>query len=365
MHETNTEKPDQKLGDQKLKLAGYAYLLGDGAMYAAAKLRGESLVGNKLGAISWGVGGLAAARYGNPDAEKRLAILGEKLRAHLAQQGVAIPDDVRAQNTLLRHPGLWESCENFLYQHPSEILNAGYALGAATLVKGALPELGKTVSALPFRGKPLSTELWIGITVLIGALSGLFIKEDKEAPARAKGHGFVAETVAAIQEKPLRFSSAFYTLNNVFLAGRAWRDFSGRNTTFASATIKPHVASTLQLATYLFGNAMLMLSSRNQLDTKTQMPHEHLVQLEDAAARIVSAQPAAMQQALLGDLSLYLAAQKGVEQEAPEIAQTLANRLTELTQARAQSAVADVSWAAREKAKSARADMELSEPVRG
>lgn len=347
---TLSAQNDDSLRDRKLKVAGYAYLLGDAAMYGAAAARGEKLAGNKLAAASWAAGGVGAAIYGNPSSEKKLGIQARKLETYLKQQGVTIPDSVREQNALLKSPTLWEHITGFLYEHPSEILNAGYAIGAATLIKSAIPSLGKTHSLLGTGGHKLSTDFWIGATVLGGALGGLFLKEDPQAREKAKdaGNGAFARAKAWVIEKPLRFSSALYTANNMFLAGRAYQDFSARGTHIGA--MKPHYFSTLQLATYLFGNAMLLMSSRDQFEGKV-MPMEHLAQMEDAAARVIAAQPAQVQQELLTNVSRYMAEQKNIDLDAPQLAQALANRITQLTGERVQQAANTVSWTAREQAR--------------
>lgn len=354
---TLSAQNDDSLRDKKLKLAGYSYVLGDAAMVAASASREgmKGLKGGISGGAIWAAGGIAAARYGNPDDEKRLSILAGKLEQHLKQQGVTIPDTVREQNALLKSPTLWQKVENFLYQHPSELLNASYAIGAATILKSSFGQTDKKLFPAKF-GKgamqSVNTEFWIGSLVLAGALGGLLIKEDKHAGERAENQTGLGKIKAYFQEKPLRWSGTLYTANNAFLGLRAWQDFQGIKPggDFAGKSFKPHYFSTLQLATYLFSNAMLMMSSRDQMENRQWSP-QHVAQIEDAGARIIAAQPAEMQQALLADMSRYLAEQKGVGQDAPQIAQALANRITQITGERAQQAANSVSWVAREQAR--------------
>lgn len=350
---TSSAQDDSKLGDKKLKLAGYSYVLGDAAMVAASATREgmKGLKGGISGGAIWAAGGIAAARYGNPDSEKRLSILSDKLEQHLKQQGVQIPDSVREQNALLKTPTLWQKVENFLYQHPSELLNAAYAIGAGTLLKSSFGQKGKTLlpSHVGVGGmQSVNTDFWIGALVLGGALGGLLIKEDKNAAEKPENQTGFGKVKAYFQEKPLRWSGTLYTVNNGFLGLKAWQDF--KEASKYSGAFKPHYFSTLQLATYLFSNSMLMMSSRNQMGNQT-LGSEQLAQLEDASARIIAAQPGQVQQALIADMSHYLAEQKIVGQDAPQIAQALAHRITEITGERTQQAAASVSWVEREKAR--------------
>ena len=346
------QNADQKLGDQKLKLAGYSYVLGDAAMVGRHAVRGgwEKAREGIAGGTIWALGGLAAGRYGNPNADKQLELIANKLERHLNKNGITIPDGIREQNALLKKETLWQRVEDFLYEHPSEMLNGAYALGAGMLVKQGLQERAAGTHTLML-GSKVSTTFWMGVIVSTGALIGLLAKEDPQAREKAKNGSALDKAVAFVREKPLRTTSALYFANNGFLAAAALDDYKNAKLggEFFGKAAKPHYFSTLQLATYLFSNAMLALSSRDQISG--DMDAQHLAQLEDAAARILAAQPGEVQQAMLSDMSRYLAEQKGVGQDAPKIAQDLATRLTQITGQRAQQAADTVSWAAREQAR--------------
>lgn len=349
---TTTATDDRSLGDKKLKLAGYSYVLGDAAMMAAGMARGKKFSEEVLGGAIWAAGGVAAARYGNPDSEKQLELLANKLERHLKKAGYGIPDEVRAQNTLLKKETFWQRIEDFLYEHPSEVLNGAYAIGAASILKDAIPKMKSPRELLPSHlGKGglqgMNTNFWIGALVLAGSVGGLLIKEDKHARENAKEGSTLDKVKAFFQEKPLRWSGTLYTANNLFLAAKAKQDWNKRGD---YAGLKPHLFSTLQLGTYLFSNIMLFLSSRDQIAPKG-MVAEDLARIEDAAARMIGAQVPQVQQALLADVSQYLATQKGVQQKPEEIAQALATRITEITGERMHQAAGKVSWAEREKAR--------------
>ena len=320
-----TPESDAPQRDHTLRLAGASYMLGDAAMMAAGHMRGQKNV--VAGAATWLAGGAAAAWYGNPNAEHQLRILAGRLVQHLEQNGIVIPTDVRAQSALLKEPTLWEKLENFLYAHPSEMLNTSYALGAGMLMR-----------------KGLSKDFWIGATILTGALSGLMITEDKDARKKAEGGSWLDKTMAFAREKPLRVSGTFYAVGNLFLAGKVAEDFGLRKSTYQGKAAQPYLFSTLQLACYLLSNSLLALSSRNQI-TEAGMGKEAMEGLEDAAARIIAAQPEQMKALLTQNISQFLAKEKGITQTPQEISTALYQRL-----ARVQVAAAPQSFAAREKA---------------
>lgn len=362
---TTPEHAEQsdRWAERRLKLAGAGYIVGDVAGVLANVVKGNSW-GSVGGFMTWLAGGIAAADFGNPDAEKRLAILSDKLGQHLRAQGVKIPTDEAGQSALLQQKSFLQRLNLFCYEHPSELLNAAYAVGAGMFLHEGIGQMrAQTHHLKPFSSKPLNDKFWMGVLVMGGALIGLFAKEHDhaqtadEAP-KSKG------PLAFITEKPLRVSAALYTANNGFLANSAWKDFQAARAGAYPKALKPHYFSLLTLCCYLSSNALLFGSHRDQLAGKT-LPPEQWARLTEAAAATLAAQSAPVQEAMLKDASQYLAAQPGVGKTAAEISQALANRLTELTQQRAQGAADSVSWAAREKAKLAQMGMDVSEPARG
>lgn len=343
----SAQNDDQKLGDKKLKMAGYSYMLGDAAMVGAEMARGNRFADAAKAGSIWFAGGLVAARYGNPSPDKQLELLSHKLEHYMKQQGAAIPETAREQNALLQHKGLWGNIENFLYEHPSQMLNGAYGVGAGFLIHKGIKQLKDGYKPLPGMGGKVANFLWMGGLVMAGALGGLLIKEDPQAREKAEGQGTIAKVKGYFTEKANRFPGFMYGVNNIPLAAQVLQDFRQHGT---KAGMKPHVFSATTLATYVFSNLMMQFSSRDQINEEG-FNTKQVAQLEDAAARVIAAQPVDRQQELLAGVSHYLAEQKGLGQNAPQIAQALANRITQLTGERAQQAANSVSWVAREQAR--------------
>lgn len=328
--QTHEKHNDEK--DVKLKLAGVGYTLGDAAMVAAGVLRKEvqadgsikreSFTNSATSALVWLAGGIAAAVFGNPGPEMQLKIQANRLQRHLKDKGIVIPDDVKARAELFRDNGLWDNAQEFLFEHPSELLNASYAVGAANLLWGGCKEIfeKKTHGFLP-RGKnalPMSDNAWIGGIILTGALIGLFVKEDKDAQKKAENKGPLEKAVAFVTEKPLRVTAALYGANNLFLAHKAWGDFKKRDELYTGETLKPHFFSGAQLMMYLFSNTMLFLSPRDQVNKKT-FDENGLTRLQEAAAEIIAAQPQEIRESLVKDMSEFMSKQAGITQKPEEI----------------------------------------------
>lgn len=346
---TNDNATPSRWQDKTLKAAGMSYVVGDVAMVAAGAARGKGVLGTVSGGATWLAGGIAAARYGNPDTQKQLEIQASKLEAYLRKKGVTIPEDARAQSALLAHKTVWGHVEQFMYEHPSELLNGMYLLGASMLLHEGITKdmakgAGKAAKDIIPKGlnlpafKNVSSTFWIGAVVSAGALLGLFVKEDPHARERLDDNaGWLEHATAFVKEQPLRASALLYTVNNGFLLHKVWEDFSARNGTFKSQAFKPHYASGLNLAAYLIGNGLLFASSRSQI-TKQGFAAEDMAKLENAAAAVIAAQSPETQKTLLADISAFMATQKGVTLPPEKIAADLAVRVGELTRDRLQMA---------------------------
>ncbi len=339
MRDATSDKEAPVSFERKLKLAGMSYMLGDAAMIGAGtvrkfkdpvtgELKREGFYKSALSASIWMAGGIVAALFGNPDKEMQLRIQASRLERHLQKQGVTIPEDVRARAELFKDRGLWEKTQEFLYEHPSEILNGSYAVGAANLIRGGVEQVfsKKTHGLLPGNGKlPMANDLWIGGLILAGALIGLCVKEDKGAVKKAEGKGPMEKAIAFVAEKPLRVTAGFYGVNNLFLASKAWQDFNQR-ALYQGEAMKAHYFSGTQLGCYLFSNLMLFLSPREQINHNSFNPSD-IAKLEDAAAALIANQPKEAQDSIIKSMSAFMSEQLGGAHSAETIATELRQRL--------------------------------------
>ena len=305
-----TESTFESMKNNSLRVAGYGYLVGDAALFGAGLARGDHK--EAFAGLLWAAGGLAAARYGNPDSDKVLEILGGRLGEYLREQGVAIPKDATTA-VLNKERGVIDRIEEFLYAHPSEMLNATYALGGAQMIGSAF-------------GKGASNNKWTAVSgalVTAGALAGLLIGEKKPDPENPP-QGLIGKAVSWIQEKPLRASGALYTLNNGALIMGALKD---------RKTHPDNWSSTLKFMTagsYIFANSMLSLSSKGHADNSNE-GHEAMSKLADASAHMIAAQPPQMQELLVQRVATYLSAQPEAQMKADDISKLLHDKLRQVS----------------------------------
>lgn len=337
MNQPTTDSAEQSTWrDKTLKAAGYGYLLGDAAMAASGLLKGGA--GRDIfraGAV-WSAGGIGAALYGNPNTEKQLEILAHKLEAHLTHRGAKVTDSERNNSELLRGKnGIGAKLDRFMHEHPSELLNAAYAVGASMLLHNGIKDFASS------KGKISAA---MGGLVLAGALSGLLIKEDPHAKAKADPSSITSRVAAAVREKPMRLSGALYWGGNIFTLANAINDKKEFGH-ISRGGIKPHHLSFLTVAAYVVSNGLLALSSRDQINEQKFKP-EHIAQLEQVAAEIIAAQPPQLQAALLTNVSHYLAQEKMVAMSPEELSKKLVARVSE-TSKRHLAQGAENNWASR------------------
>lgn len=298
----------ESLKEQSLKAAGYGYLLGDASLFASGMMSGrrkEALTG-----LLWGIGGLVLARYGSPDARKRLELLYNDLGDYLVSQGIAIPEGSPIHAAMKIHDGgVVDNIEQFFYRYPSQTLNALYAVGSAQLLASGLQH-GKGWDAAS------------GALVGTGALGGLLIPERKRETQEEQGKKDAGGLWAWLQEKPLRASGYCYMANNVTLT------LSALNEMRANPAQKSYWFKFLTVGSYVGANALLAMSSKDNVSAKKQdEQRQSLAELERVAAEVIAYQPPERRAALVEQLAGFLSAREGVGANASEIAQGIAAAL--------------------------------------
>ena len=326
---TEVKKPGWR--DKTLKAAGYGYMTADIAGIGTSLARTGS-GGSATGFAIWFAGGVAAARYGNPKSEKQLQLQANKIEQLMRRQGIEIPENARQHNVLLRKRSYLQKCEDFIYEHPSEVLNTMFGIGALGMLQTGWKKRA-THDLLPKSFNPadlekVNSDLGIGICVLAGALSGLLIKEDPNAKKKAEHGNFLDKAIAFIKEKPLRLTGSLYALNNVYAAFGFIGD--RKRTAPHKGPIHPKYLSGPMASLYILSNVMMMLSSRDQTSAKGFSP-DAIAKLEDAAARVIAAQPDEVRHQTIKDVANYMAKQKGFSRSADMLEKEIHARVHALT----------------------------------
>jgi hypothetical protein len=304
--DSTDDTPFDALKDQSLKAAGYAYLLGDGALFASGMMGGRSK--EAMSGLLYTVGGLACAKYANPDAEKQLKLLSHRLGDYLRKEGVEIPVTPETKD-LVKPGGVIDHIEAFLYKYPSQVLNATYAIGGVQLLRSGMQH-----------GKHWDTAS--GALVAAGGLAGLLIHEKKPDPEHPPS-GFIGKAVSWLQEKPLRISGGLYALNNATLIMSALEERR------ANPAQKSYLFKFLTAASYIFGNTMLSLSSKNN-HSQGSSSQQALEKLAETSARIVAAQPPEVREGLVQHIAGYIASQPEVELKAEELTAMMQRKMQEI-----------------------------------
>jgi hypothetical protein len=232
-----------KVQDASLKYSGLGYLVGDAALFAHGMINGDH--GRAFTGLSWGVGGVALAKFGKKPKEYQLKQLAYALEDFFQREGIDVPaaSHLHLDYGLRKH--WYDGIEKFCYNHPSELLNGNYAIGATSLVWQGMK-----------KHDPWETAS--GALVLAGALSGLLTKENKE---EASPDDSLMDT---LQKNPLALSGALYTLNNVTLARSAWGEQR------ANPANKTYLLKYVTVATYVLANTLLGMSSKESAQADAQ-----------------------------------------------------------------------------------------------
>ncbi len=309
------DTPFDALKDKSLKAAGYALLAGDTALIISGIMGGRYK--EAASGLIYAAGGLFCSKYANPDAEKQLRMMGMKLGEYLRKEGVEIPHEPTVEK-LVKPGGLIENTEAFLYKYPSQMMNACFAVGGTQLMASGIQH-----------GKHWDT--MAGACVVSGGLGGILVSEQTPDPDKKPAHGPLAKAVSWFQEKPLRISGVLYGLNNPALIMSGIKEYK------ANPANKSYMFKFLTAASYMMGNTLLCMSSKENSGSQAQ-GDEALDKLATAAAQILAAQPREMQHSLMQHMAGFLASQPEATKKAPEIEKLMQEKMQSL------AAPAQGSW---------------------
>ena len=296
-----SEQPSfvDKVKENSLKNAGWAYLLADAALFTSgmmSKRYREAITG-----LSWAVGSATIARYGKLDGERELKKLNKDLSAYLKKEGVELPDhgDLSSE-TLAKPGGIIDKIEDFLYAHPSQVLNAIYAYGGSQLAYSGIQH-----------GK--HADLAAGSLVAAGGLAGLLVPQ-AEKKFEHTGN-IVVDAKHWFQEKPLRISGGLYMLNNFALL------YSGLKERQANPEQYSYMFKLFTAATFMVANTLLSMSSKDAHSGEGSEVDTSI--LAKSAATLIARQPKDIQHDLIQRVSGYLATEETIEMTSEEIASKL------------------------------------------
>ncbi len=294
-----------------LKLAGASFVVADSALITSGLLAGKGK--EAFGGVFGLMAGFVGARYGNPNAERQLDQIYKKLGAHLREKNITIPDNPTAE-ALSSQGGLVSQVESFLYDNPTQVMNVLYSLiGVQFLRSGIQHNTGDMKKS--------------GALLIAGALAGLLIHEKKPDPEHPP-EGTLQKAWSWIQEKPLRLTGTLFTANQFFLAKDALRERA------LDPTKKSYVFKLIAVASFVFGNTMMGLSSKSH-GGGSVLDDQSLQTLAETSAKVIASQPPEVQKELLDNVALYLTSLPNVKVNAEDMSAMLKQRLTELSQGQA------------------------------
>lgn len=301
---------DNSLKQESLRATGYSYLVGDAALFASGMMSGRGH--EALSGAIYTAGGLVLARYGRENAERRLQTLQWQLKEYFANQNIPIPKASGLNNiTLKGEGGIIDRIEDFMYAHPSQIVNTLFALGGFSMIRSGVKHSKKLDAAT-------------GALIAAGALAGLLIPE-KQPDSDHRAEGVFGKAREWVQEKPLRASGYLYMGGNAVLVTSALKE---RN---ANPQQKSYLFKLLAAAVYMVANGLLAISSKDSATYIEGDNKKAMEKLQTTAARVIAAQPAELQEHVIQQTAGFLAAQPDIKLSANQIAESLTTRIGELS----------------------------------
>lgn len=280
----------QRMQDATLHYAGLNYLAADACLFAHGAVNNNK--NTMATAAFWALGGLSSALFGKKPSEYQLKELSLNLAKYLQDGGINIPHDSQLHKRYIQHGNsTWNGIQRFAYNHPSELLNTVYGIGAGFLIRSGFKPRNN--------GKGDWKMSASGALVLAGALIGLLAPENEQKPDQNVQPSNQGGALSWLKEKPLRVSAALYTLNNGFLVASAYDEQKTKALGNSSYLFKYAAA-----AAFLSSNLLLSLSDKDRSQDIKELPID---QLTAYAADIIARQPNDTQEAVLNKIADYMA----------------------------------------------------------
>lgn len=232
----------------------------DSEEYAKLQKAVDGEMGEVRGMGLWAGGGAIMALFGNRSAKKEIKALSNKLAAFLKEEGIELTGEALDRALQEQDKTIFKKLIDFAYRYPSEIMHACFAVGSVGIIKNGAQN--KDIGALG-----------MGISVLLGALIGVFVQEKTpEQIAKLPPAKNSFEKIGRnIQLHANKYTSTLYLTNNAFSALRVVSDKKKFN---KDSWMEDHQAPQSDwfhnvwkvrlgaLATYIFGAGTLRLTKK-------------------------------------------------------------------------------------------------------
>lgn len=322
-HESDVSSAGDKLKHLTLKAAGISYNIGDVAYmtYAYKQYKNEQKLKNPsndffnqlniLAGLGYAAGSSVLTFYGSRDQSKNtIQDATKKIQNYLMKEGVSINDDDSIKK-LPKSPQVstWGKIDRLLAKYPSEALNSIYVgvggiLSAAAFYRATRPISHLQGSELHAAVKERNAEIWdigLGAITAASAIAGLAIKEKKPDEDQEKRSG-IGAVFDWIQEKPLRATGAGFMVATLFHGYGTYQKYNAGN-----AEVKQTVVGRgIFVAANIVSEILMAISSKGHgIGVKPDKSIDETVIA--AVAETILKQPEAKREALIHQLSGYLA----------------------------------------------------------
>ena len=296
------------LKDHSLRISGVIYLIADASMILSGLLD-KSVKGGRAKEVAtgglWMLGGLASARYGNPALMKQITNFSVKMNDFLTAQGATIPNDSNIHKIAAQNRGLFNSAEQFLYSHPSEVHNGIYAIGSGFLISNGIDEFRKREPGKNAGWQDIAS----GSLVAAGGVVGGFVKEKEDGNV--------------IQKHPLAVSGWLYGLNNLFGISKGLEKLKNP---------EQKTSGILRLVTvglFLIANSFMAITSRGHTSAgKDEGEKQNIIQ--GLAAEVIASQPESMRASLITKTAEFLSSQPETKQDKSTLEARIARKVVAL-----------------------------------
>ena len=304
---TAAEQPKPKntldaIKQNTLRSSGIFYSVGNALMIISGVLRTRAKDTFQFGQLGSGLafaaGDVALTIFGGKDDAREFNTLLTKLKAHLHENNIAIPQDAALNaETAAQHHGFVESINDFMHKNINTLKISAEILGGALYAKGGIEDgiLEKQIA---------------GGVIVSGWLAALLIKEKKSDPEKLANASWAEKTWAHIQEKPLMLAGGAGLIHNGISALGAYNErkrFLNPDLPNPKGRANTHFYKwdLAVISAMLLGNSLYAMSQKT---AGSGMKSDGIVDdVYGLAAQVLANQSPEAQEAAIADTAKFLA----------------------------------------------------------
>lgn len=297
-----------------LRASGIFYTIGNLLFIMSGVARKDNA---QLGTgLSFTAGDALLTAFGGKDDARQFKSLLIKLKDHLDERGIAIPEHAALNAEVMAgHSGFLETCYDFTHRHINIFKIIAEVLGGGLYFKAGINQNNPRKQAA-------------GAVIVAGWLAAGLIREKKADKDELANAGSLEKTAAYIQEKPLRLAGWSGLTHNALSSIGAYEEHQKQRALPGGGT-SHHYWDIAGIAAMLLGNSLYAISNKT---TGGSITNDDLTEdVYGLAAQVLNRQPPAVRDAAIQATADFLGERTEIKDTRSQVVARLTKEMETLS----------------------------------